>query len=520
MGFLDNLRRGLDAARNPPSQAEIEASLRHLTPEQRAAYDANMARVREAEAESQASWEQAAAINDDARVLGGEAGRYLYGAAVRDFGSPEEMQKRIAEVGVWQFQKEMREQRKGEFTDGLRQAFNRDLVEQIEDPAERERVAAAEREQRAQARAPYRAAGAAPVEITRIATRGATQLQELAAFLGSSGHAAHPERVFGVYRVPDRISQALTPHSEKGRVVEWDVVHLPGPPAGPATEPVVTSFAAHDRWVGRRLGEPSVLDEDVALAFCRGAGIGPEHCLGIARYSEFRELRGGNEDDPIRSIVRGVVVVHPAGDGGAYERMRAAAPIAVPHEPEGAWVETLDWSTIARAVRPKINHPPSVPSPFPYLPSSPQELLRSYLEVVGVQPHDCYAAAATVHSARALEQGGFFSTNLGPKQPCADGKERMRSHGCQQVVVAYRDTPAYAEGRGRWERYQAEVLQGRPARGPRARAVLQDTDAIDAAVPKGLRTIVRVAEKIDMLTEWEWGEEDLPPYRYCWPPVG
>lgn len=161
-----------------------------------------------------------------------------------------------------------------------------------------------------------------------------------------------------------------------------------------------------------------------------------------------------------------------------------------------------------------------MPSPFPHLPSSPQELLRAYLEIVGVQPRDCYAAAATVHAARALEQGGFFTTNLGPKQPCADGKERMRSHGCQQVVVAYRDTPVYAGGRGRWERYQAEVLQARLARGPRARETIQDADAIDAAVPTGLRTIVRVAEKIDMLTEWEWGQEDLPLHRYCWPPVG
>ena len=33
-----NLAKGLNAARNPPSQAEIDAALEHATPEQRAAY--------------------------------------------------------------------------------------------------------------------------------------------------------------------------------------------------------------------------------------------------------------------------------------------------------------------------------------------------------------------------------------------------------------------------------------------------------------------------------------------------
>ena len=522
MGFLDNLRRGLEAARNPPSQEEIESSLAQLTPEQRAAYDANMARVRAAEAESQASWEQAAEINDRHRVLGGPAGRHLYGASMRELGSPEAMQQRIAEVGVFEAAKEMRAKQKGEFAAGLRQAFNRDEVDQIEDPEERRRVAAAERAARAEARAPYRAPGAVPVEISRIATRGKTQLEELAAFLGSSGHAAHPERVFGVYRVPDRISQTLTPHSEKGRVVEWDVVHAQGGPGGPAAAPRITSFNADARWVGRRLGEPSVLDEDVGIAFCRGAGIGPERCLGIARFSEFRRLKfSGDDHDPIRTIVRGVVVVHPAEAGDAFERMRAAVPLALPPAPPDVWTEVLDWATIARVVHPKIHHPPSVPSPFPYLPSTPQELLRSYLEVVGIQPHDCFAAAATVDRPRGLEQGGFMTTNWGPKQPCADGEDRMRAHACEQVVVTYRDSPAYAEGRGRWTAYESEVLQARLAGGAWARPKVTDPDPIDEAVPTGLKTIVRVAAAVERLIELDdIGEEELPPHRYCWPPVG
>ncbi len=30
---------------------------------------------------------------------------------------------------------------------------------------------------------------------------------------------------------------------------------------------------------------------------------------------------------------------------------------------------------------------------------------------------------------------------------------------------------------------------------------------------------VRVAAAIDSITEFDWGAEEIPPYRYCWPPV-
>jgi hypothetical protein len=492
VGFLKNIKQGLEAARNFDPAT--------LPPEQREAYEAAMA-------ESRASHAQAVAINDEARILEGPAGEYLYGVALRD------MDPMSLDVGEM-----LKTQMKG-FKGALRQTLNRDEVEQESDPVERERIATAERAARAEARAPFRAPGAQPVEISRLATRGETQLQELVAYLGSSGLAAQPERVWGVYRVPDRISQALTPHSEKGRVVEWDVVHRAGT-GSPAAPPELTSFSAADRWAGRRVGDRSLLDEDLGLAFLAGAGIGPERCLGLARYCEFRAVRGGGSEDhnPIHTLVRGLVAVHPDGAHDTYERMRGAAPIAVPEEPAGIVCELLNWEEVARAVRPKINHPYPVPSPFSYLPSSPQELLRAYLEVVGVQPHDCYSAQATVSWGRELIQGGLMTTNLGPKQPCADGKPRMRSHGCQQVVIVYRDTPAYAEGRERWARYEREVLQAGLRKGIVARPRISDPDDM-SGVPRGLRTITRVAEVVDRVWEADWGGEDLPPYRYCSPPV-
>jgi hypothetical protein len=493
VGFLKNIKQGLEAARNFDPAT--------LPPEQREAYEAGLAQSRAAHAE-------AVTINDHARILEGPAGEHLYGPAMRD------MDPMSLDVG------EMLRTQMGGFKTALRQTVGRDAVEQEQDPVERERIAVAERTARAQARAPYVAPGAQPVEISRLATRGKTQLQELVAHLGASGLAAHPERVWGVYRVPDRISQALTTHSEQGRVVEWDIVHLAGG-GTPCPAPELTSFAAQDRWVGRRVGEPSLLDEDVGLAFLAGAGIGPERCLGLARYCEFRSVRGGGSEDhnPIRTLVRGLVAVHPEGAHDTYERMRAAAPVAVAHEPQGIVCEVLNWEEVARAVRPKINHPYPVPSPFPYLPSSPQELLRSYLEVVGVQPHDCYSAQATVSSSQELVGGGgLMTTNIGPKQPCADGKPRMRQHGCEHVVIVYRDTPEYVAGRERWARYEREVLQAGLRKGIRMRPAIADPDDM-SGIPRGLRGIVKVAEVVDRVWEADWGGEEIGPYRYCWPPA-
>jgi hypothetical protein len=381
------------------------------------------------------------------------------------------------------------------------------------------RIQAEERAARDAARAPYRAPHAQPVAITRIATRGRTQLAELLAHLESSGLAAHPERVWGAYRVPDRISGPLTPHSEQGRVVEWDVVHLPGALAPSPGPPVVaTSFRAQDHWVARRENEASVLDEDLAVAFCGWAGIPPERCLGLARISEVRTLRWSGSDDPeLLPLVRGIVALHPPDESGMFAQLAASAPFVVPHPASaGVHVEVLNWAEVGRAVHPKIHHPPAVPSPFPYLPSTPQELIRMYLEVVGVGPEDSWSVQATFDSPVPLLQGGLFTTNLGPRQACADGKDRMRTHACEHVVLVYRDRPEHVAGRARWRAYQDEVLQAHLHKGTGVRRPLTGADPIDHA-PALVRGIVAVADAIDWV-ETGWSE-DVPTFRYCWPPV-
>jgi hypothetical protein len=451
-----NLARGL-AARHPPPPEEIEVA--HAAPRRRAADGAGEdARTRDAAR----------------RVLFGPAGIAVHGPEIRDQGPG----LRFARVDV-------------------RTALRRPVP--VADPA---RHAAGERVARERARAPYRAPARVPVHISRLTTRGRTQVDDVLGYLNSSGLA--PDRIFGVYRVPDRISHPLAARSETGRPVEWDVVH--SNPEGTSAPLEATSFAAGERWVARRVGDPSVLDEELALAFCESAGIGPEHCAGLARVSEFRALDEGGH--PVCTLVRGVVAVHPRIDRDAYERMRAATPLVLP-EPAGVHVEVLNWAAIAAAVHARCTDPPPVPSPFPHLPATPQELLRAYLEVVGVRPEDSFSAQATVDRVRAL---GGAATSAGPRQPCADGKDRARAHGCEHVVLVYRDRPEYVAGRARWAAYQADQLQARLERGTGVRR------RVDAREHR-LSRAAGVLERRHDASWFEEIEEPPAPYRYCWPPV-
>lgn len=305
--------------------------------------------------------------------------------------------------------------------------------------------------------APVRAPGAVPIAFTRVTTRGGSQLEELAAFLGASGLAAAPERVWGVYRVPDRLQPTQDIHSEKRTPVEWDVVHEPVqlPACAP---PRLTCFAAKEQWVARREGEPSVLDEDLGVAL----GLDPERCLGLARVPEFVAVTGRGNDvlSGMGTFVTGLVAVSP-DPLDAFERMRDERPLALPPRPDVV-CEVLDWTASG---------------------TSPQELLRAYLEIVGVRPRDCYSAQATVDTMTELPR-----TN-------AD-----RAPGCEVVVVVYRDTPEYAAGRERWPRPDLR----RPLRSPVSEAPSRAWRALELA---------------NSVYEGSWPDKDAPPHRYCWPPI-
>lgn len=240
-------------------------------------------------------------------------------------------------------------------------------------------------------------------------------------------------------------------------------------------------FAGTEPWVARRVGEPAVLDEDLAVGYLVAAGIGPDQTVGIA----------------------------------------------------GVHTEVLNWRAIARAVQPDVRRPGRIPSPFPYLPATPQELLVAYLDIVGVEPVDAYSAQVTEDAARDFQHAEdaqhedrelAFNTrsNTGTKQPCTDGKDRPRLIGGSRVVVVYRDSEAYAKGRARWASYERDVLLAalhhetylrRPVEAP------PSTPYGGGAVGKTLRGAEKVYNAIDPdfrgLDDWD----RLAPHRYCWPPT-
>ncbi len=416
------------------------------------------------EAEARAGMAEAAAITAAARgtSVAGPAGSGAGGGGAMPF-TPGEIPQSIPPLrdllrnsmeGFRDVIGEHSDDRSGVIDPG-RADFHRPVAE-LDDAGERERVAADERAARDAARAPYRAPGAGRIETTRFATTGRAQLDDLTVRLAT----LRPDQVFGVYRVADRVDEQRD--GEAGAYMEWAVVHAPDA-AGSAT-PRIASFRRQDHWVRRAPGEPSVLDEDVAGTYCARARIEPERCFGVTRLwhvvgsdsQASRSFRGVNE---------AVLVVADALPDAALEELQSQAPLELPSTPMLPFhLEILDWEAIAAWVRPLIGRPVRVPSPLPHLPSTPEELLEAYVGIVGLRPDDTFGVQVTRTSDGGV--GDLSAAGLGtlrslPKQPCVDGKERVRLHVAEHVVLAYRDSAAYQEGRERWRRYQDEVLRAR-----------------------------------------------------------
>jgi hypothetical protein len=383
----------------------------------------------------------------------------------------------------------------------------------IEEPAAWEEQRRLERAARDETRAQYLAPGRRPVRISRVAARGKTQVREVADYLASSGLAGRPELVYGAYRVPDLISAGRL-GGEKSGIVEWDVVHAAEAALAPARKPATLSLAAKDVLVVRVPGEPRPLDEDLALHLLVAAGVGPEHTLGIAREVSIANNSGGSEETraSIDATVRGVHMLT------VREVAAAGAPWRLPEgPPEGVVVDALQWDAIAVAVHPVRQHRAPLPSPFPYLPLTPQELLTAYLEIVGVSPADAYSAQVTHDRPFDLmgrtSKGRVRRTGGGPDLPCADGKPRQRMAGGHHIVVAYRDAPEYAEGRARFDAYAEGELRAHLRRGLNLRA----------RVPKPqnrlMKTIDRVGDVVEFLSGEMGAEDGFVPPRYCWPPA-
>ncbi|MDQ6526213.1 hypothetical protein RB608_21520 [Nocardioides sp. LHD-245] len=506
----DAIRQGLAASREAMASGGrlSEEQLAAMTPEQRATYDDAMARM-------QTSVDEAIGAERARRVLLGPAGEHLYGPMPdREAMTTVDLGAQLAQARAG-FGQALRETVRG------RTAPVPPVAAVSADPAVQ---AAHERAGRDEARTPYLAPDRSPVVLTRVATGRQQPLEELAAWLGSSGLAGRPDLVYGVARVPDHVPGGLG--IRKAAIVEWEVVHAATaglPPTAPAAQ---VAFDARERWAARSPGEPSVLDEDLGLEYLHQAGLGPDRCLGIARRVGVAATGGGDEGESPRVLigVTGVVVLHPAdaadGAGAVLERMAAARPLQVVPAPD-VRVTVLNWLAIRRVVMPRTDRRPVVPSPFPYLPSTPQELLQAHLEIVGVQPRDCYSAQVTQDQVGNIIGGTAHVTTTGAEsEPAADGQVRSRFRGGSRVVVAYRDKPEYAAGRARWAAYEREVLQAQLAVDTAVRAPVDRQSALDRGV---LGALVRGAEAVgDVVTGYGWDSTDfdqIPHFRYCWPPI-
>ena len=514
------IKQGLEASRAAMSGSPAgptEEQLAALSPEQRSAYERNMAQVAQAEAEVVAAQKEVLDRELARRALYGPAGEHVYGALPTADALNVSVEGSLASA-------------KEQFRDVLRNPLGSRRPPPPPGaptgPVDREQQAAAERAARDADRAPYLAPDRPPLSITRLATREKTQRGEVSAYLGSSGLSARPDLVYGVYRVPDHIGGGMLLRGGS-RVVEWDVVHAA--PAGltPAAPAAAAFFAADDLWVLRRDGEPAVLDEDLALAYLGRAGVGPERCLGIARSLDISQRGEGGGDGGGQSYtvsqVTGVLAFHPDGLAGrTFDELRAQRPLPAPPV-VGVHAEVLNWLAVARAVHPDTHRLNVIPSPFPYLPSTPQELLRAYLEIVGVRPDDSYSAQVTEDDPRDLSgrtQKGVFTvtSNRGDEQPCADGELRPRLTGGARVAIVYRDRPEYAEGRARWAAYERDVLQAALSHGTDVRGPVHGPDFFErGALGRFIGATNAVYEFVEGYGDDPF--EKIPPYRYCWPPA-
>ena len=355
------------------------------------------------------------------------------------------------------------------------------------------------RERRRQVLTPYVAPSVAaatgpPPTIDRVFTRQ-PRADEIVSILSRSG--LDGRSVLGVYPSSDLLHPARFGQGDIWW--EWCIVHTGGPaasedlvaaaaapptdrPTGPVVQ--VTEMSRFERWIDRDRNDPILFDEEAAAIVAVQSGVDPSQCLGLHRMLDW----GGFGLDPDRMVGvmpigarilrRPFVSVPPAagadGGGGTPSRLSdgarewmarqaaAAAPAAEAPDPSvplggeaigyaygdplPVQMDLLDWTAISLAVQPIWTQPPTGTTVHPHLPGTVEELLLQYLLVLGLDPADTFGVATTVFE----QQSAFLP-------PGAETAERGAS--ASMLAVVYRDRPAYAAGRARFEQYRAEHLR-------------------------------------------------------------
>jgi hypothetical protein len=357
------------------------------------------------------------------------------------------------------------------------------------------------REQRRQAVAPYvapsvTAAVGPPPTIDRVFTRRPSA-DEIVTILSRSG--LDGRSVLGVYPSSDLLHPAH--FGETDIWWEWCVVHTGGAaasedlaaaasvaPTERPTGPIVqcTEMARGERWIDRDRNDPILFDEEAAAIVAVQSGVDPTQCLGLHRMLDWG--RFGVDPNrmvgvmPIgaRILRRPFVTALPSAtapgagadasrsrlsDGAREWMARQAAGGALPAgapdpttplggeavgygfgDPLPVQMDLLDWTAISLAVQPVWTAAPPSVTAHAHLPATVEELLLQYLLVLGLDPADTFGVATTV-----FEQQSAF---LGPGSDDAE-----RGACASMIAVVYRDRPAYAEGRARFEQYRAEHLR-------------------------------------------------------------
>ena len=423
-------------------------------------------------------------------------------------GRPTDLEAQAAAEGVMSVVRDMRAKNKGQFKAGLRQSFGINEVDQIDDPARRAEVAASERAARDAARAPYRAADAVPVAFDRIATRGAHADRRAARPPGRFRLRARPRlRRLPRARPDQPAADARTPRrggSSSGRSCTRRRDRAPAPLARSRPRSSPRSSGSRGGSASRRCSTRTSRWRSAARRGIEpSAASASRACASSGRCSGDGDARTAS--GPIRTLVNGVVAIHPEESPAAFEQLMARR---APRPPAGRRAGRPRRGPQLGGRRPRgapEDQPPALgPLAVPLPPVHAQRAAAPPTSRSSASSRRT-ATARRPRSTRRCRwmQGGFMSTNLGPKQPCADGKERMRSHGCEHVVVAYRDSPSTPPGAsagprtsGRSSRRGCATACGCARRSPCADDL---TEGVPTAV---LRAAFRAADLIDRIEAW------------------
>ena len=332
------------------------------------------------------------------------------------------------------------------------------------------RISAAERAARDRARAPFRAAGAAgdrlhPLRHDRPRRSSRTSSRALQ----SSGLAAHPERVFGVYRVPDRHDLSRKQEGKALRRV-GDRAPAGRAPAGRGRGPDrrlqargPLGGAPAGRAVGARRGRRGRADRPRA-----GRARGLLRPAPAAQRARRATPRTGTTWTP---VLEGVLLfTRPlAAIAAAQRQMTAQAPLAL-----AARRRSTSRSSTGRRSPPGSHRTATARSASRRRSRTCRAPGRSCSRPTW-RSSACAARTATACRSRAPPTARSPTSRWrAPKNLRQAKSERRRRratvmHVAEHVVIAYRDRAEYEAGPGALARLPAPG-PARPARPPDRRA--------------------------------------------------